>query len=64
MFITSVWSRYCDCPQLLSVTLTSIQDDKWVCQLAAESTKYLSTYNSALEEKVRALLTVIGSQDI
>uniref|UniRef100_A0A3Q3BFT5 Maestro heat-like repeat family member 1 n=1 Tax=Kryptolebias marmoratus TaxID=37003 RepID=A0A3Q3BFT5_KRYMA len=37
--------------KLLSKTLTSIQDDKWVCQLAAESTGYLSTYNNALEEK-------------
>ncbi|XP_013858806.1 maestro heat-like repeat-containing protein family member 1 isoform X2 [Austrofundulus limnaeus] len=36
---------------LLSKTLTSIQDDKWVCQLAAESTRYLSTYNNSLEEK-------------
>ncbi|CAG6015929.1 unnamed protein product [Menidia menidia] len=37
--------------KLLSKTLTTIDDDKWVCQLAAEATKYLSTYNNALEEK-------------
>uniref|UniRef100_A0A3Q0SCX7 Maestro heat-like repeat family member 1 n=1 Tax=Amphilophus citrinellus TaxID=61819 RepID=A0A3Q0SCX7_AMPCI len=37
--------------ELLSKTLTALDDDKWVCQLAAESTKYLSTYNNALEEK-------------
>lgn len=37
--------------KLLSKTLTTIDDDKWVCQLAAEATRYLSTYNNALEEK-------------
>ncbi|KAL3981076.1 sialic acid binding Ig-like lectin 5 [Sarotherodon galilaeus] len=37
--------------ELLSKTLTALDDDKWVCQLAAESTRYLPTYNSALEEK-------------
>lgn len=38
--------------QLLSKTLATIDDDKWVCQLAAEATRYLSTYNNDLEEKV------------
>lgn len=33
-----------------------MDDGKWVCQLAAEATGYLSTYNHALEEKVRAEL--------
>ncbi|XP_028326218.1 maestro heat-like repeat-containing protein family member 1 isoform X2 [Gouania willdenowi] len=37
--------------KLLSKTLASIDDDKWVCQFAAEATRYLSTYNNALEEK-------------
>ncbi|XP_005450672.1 maestro heat-like repeat-containing protein family member 1 isoform X1 [Oreochromis niloticus] len=37
--------------ELLSKTLTALDDDKWVCQLAAESTRYLPTYNNALEEK-------------
>ncbi|MED6250664.1 hypothetical protein ATANTOWER_004214 [Ataeniobius toweri] len=37
--------------ELLSNTLVSIGDDKWVCQFAAEATRYLSTYNNALEEK-------------
>ncbi|XP_076592672.1 maestro heat-like repeat-containing protein family member 1 isoform X1 [Chaetodon auriga] len=37
--------------KLLSKTLSAIDDDKWVCQLAAEATRYLSTYNNALEEK-------------
>ncbi|KAI4810740.1 hypothetical protein KUCAC02_013672, partial [Chaenocephalus aceratus] len=37
--------------KLLSKTLSTIDDDKWVCQLAAEATRYLSTYNNALEEK-------------
>ncbi|XP_044062559.1 maestro heat-like repeat-containing protein family member 1 isoform X1 [Siniperca chuatsi] len=37
--------------KLLSKTLATIDDDKWVCQLAAEATRYLSTYNNALEEK-------------
>ncbi|XP_041843751.1 maestro heat-like repeat-containing protein family member 1 isoform X2 [Melanotaenia boesemani] len=37
--------------KLLSKTLTTIDDDKWVCQLATEATTYLSTYNNALEEK-------------
>lgn len=30
-----------------------MDDGKWVCQLAAEATGYLPTYNHALEEKVR-----------
>lgn len=54
----------CNCPQLLSKTLTSIQDDKWVCQLAAESTGYLSTYNNSLEEKVSIVLMVKDSRDV
>lgn len=37
--------------KLLSKTLATIDDDKWVCQLAAEATRYLSTYNNAIEEK-------------
>nr|XP_046255582.1 maestro heat-like repeat-containing protein family member 1 isoform X1 [Scatophagus argus] len=37
--------------KLLSKTLATMDDDKWVCQLAAEATRYLSTYNNALEEK-------------
>ncbi|XP_031729629.1 maestro heat-like repeat-containing protein family member 1 isoform X1 [Anarrhichthys ocellatus] len=37
--------------KLLSKTLATIEDDKWVGQLAAEATRYLSTYNNALEEK-------------
>uniref|UniRef100_A0A3B5BK37 Maestro heat like repeat family member 1 n=1 Tax=Stegastes partitus TaxID=144197 RepID=A0A3B5BK37_9TELE len=37
--------------ELLSKTLATINDDKWSCQLAAESTRYLSTYNNFLEEK-------------
>ncbi|XP_074539484.1 maestro heat-like repeat-containing protein family member 1 isoform X1 [Halichoeres trimaculatus] len=37
--------------KLLSKTLDTIDDDKWVCQLAAEATRYLPTYNNALEEK-------------
>nr|XP_004568167.2 maestro heat-like repeat-containing protein family member 1 isoform X1 [Maylandia zebra]XP_004568168.2 maestro heat-like repeat-containing protein family member 1 isoform X1 [Maylandia zebra]XP_004568169.2 maestro heat-like repeat-containing protein family member 1 isoform X1 [Maylandia zebra] len=37
--------------ELLSKTLTALDDDKWVCQLAAESTRYLPTYNNTLEEK-------------
>ncbi|XP_028280602.1 maestro heat-like repeat-containing protein family member 1 isoform X2 [Parambassis ranga] len=37
--------------KLLSKTLATIDDDKWVCQLAAEATRYLSTYNNLLEEK-------------
>ena len=40
--------------QLLSKTLATIDDDKWVCQLAAEATRYLATYNNTLEEKVSA----------
>lgn len=43
-----------NCLQLLSKTLATIDDDKWVCQLAAEATRYLSTYSNALEEKVSA----------
>lgn len=37
--------------KLLSQTLAAIADDQWVCQLAAEATRYLSTYNNYLEEK-------------
>ncbi|KAM6935902.1 maestro heat-like repeat-containing protein family member 1 isoform 1-T1 [Lycodopsis pacificus] len=37
--------------KLLSKTLATIEDDKWVGQLAAEATRYLSTYNNAVEEK-------------
>ncbi|XP_062254774.1 maestro heat-like repeat-containing protein family member 1 isoform X1 [Platichthys flesus] len=37
--------------KFLSKTLVTIDDDKWVCQLAAETTRYISTYNNALEEK-------------
>ncbi|XP_056300772.1 maestro heat-like repeat-containing protein family member 1 [Pseudoliparis swirei] len=37
--------------KLLSDTLTTVDDDKWACQLSAEATRYLSTYNNALEEK-------------
>ncbi|XP_039973660.1 maestro heat-like repeat-containing protein family member 1 isoform X1 [Xiphias gladius] len=37
--------------KLLSKTLATIDNDKWVCQLAAEATRYLSTYNNALEDK-------------
>ncbi|CAL8337909.1 unnamed protein product [Gadus morhua 'NCC'] len=37
--------------KLLSKTLVTIDDSKWVCQLVAEATRYLSTYNNALEEK-------------
>ncbi|TNN35469.1 Maestro heat-like repeat-containing protein family member 1 [Liparis tanakae] len=37
--------------KLLSDTLTTADDDKWACQLSAEATRYLSTYNNALEEK-------------
>ncbi|XP_068612025.1 maestro heat-like repeat-containing protein family member 1 [Brachionichthys hirsutus] len=37
--------------KFLSKTLATLDDDSWVCQLAAEATRYLSTYNSALEEK-------------
>ncbi|XP_054638550.1 maestro heat-like repeat-containing protein family member 1 isoform X4 [Dunckerocampus dactyliophorus] len=37
--------------EILSKTLLAVDDDKWVCQLAAEATRYLSTYNNALEEK-------------
>ncbi|KAM4568168.1 maestro heat-like repeat-containing protein family member 1 isoform 1-T2 [Fundulus diaphanus] len=37
--------------ELLSKTLTAIDDDKWVCQFAAEATRYLATYNNYLEEK-------------
>ncbi|KAM6910364.1 maestro heat-like repeat-containing protein family member 1 isoform 1-T1 [Xenentodon cancila] len=37
--------------KLLSQTLTAIDEDKWVCHLAAEATRYLSTYNNAPEEK-------------
>ncbi|KAL4616905.1 maestro heat-like repeat-containing protein family member 1 isoform X1 [Arapaima gigas] len=45
--------------ELLSKTLVAISDDKWSCQLIAESTQYLPTYNSSLEEK-RFLYKCIG----
>uniref|UniRef100_A0A669D564 Maestro heat-like repeat family member 1 n=1 Tax=Oreochromis niloticus TaxID=8128 RepID=A0A669D564_ORENI len=35
----------------IDFTQEALDDDKWVCQLAAESTRYLPTYNNALEEK-------------
>lgn len=35
-----------------------MDDEKWLGQLAAEATGYLSTYNNALEEKVRAKLFI------
>lgn len=47
--------------QLLSKTLATMDDGKWVCQLAAEATGYLSTYNHALEEKARAELLMYKS---
>uniref|UniRef100_A0A3B3CBG5 Maestro heat-like repeat family member 1 n=1 Tax=Oryzias melastigma TaxID=30732 RepID=A0A3B3CBG5_ORYME len=37
--------------KLLSETLAAIENEKWACSLAAEATKYLSTYNNAQEEK-------------
>ncbi|KAJ0065796.1 hypothetical protein NL108_000009, partial [Boleophthalmus pectinirostris] len=37
--------------KFLSKTLVTIEEDKWICQLASEATRYLSTYNNALEEK-------------
>uniref|UniRef100_A0A3B4BDL5 Uncharacterized protein n=1 Tax=Periophthalmus magnuspinnatus TaxID=409849 RepID=A0A3B4BDL5_9GOBI len=37
--------------EFLSKTLATIEDDRWACQLASEATRYLSTYNNALEEK-------------
>ncbi|XP_060936842.1 maestro heat-like repeat-containing protein family member 1 isoform X3 [Limanda limanda] len=37
--------------KFLSKTLVTIDDDKWVCHLAAETTRYISTYNNDLEEK-------------
>ncbi|KAK7887111.1 hypothetical protein WMY93_026732 [Mugilogobius chulae] len=37
--------------KFLSTTLTTIEDEKWFSQLASEATRYLSTYNNALEEK-------------
>ncbi|KAM3873621.1 maestro heat-like repeat-containing protein family member 1 [Diretmus argenteus] len=37
--------------KFLSKTLATIDNDKWVCHLAVEATRYLSTYNNALEEK-------------
>ena len=46
-------ARLCfDWLQLLSKTLVAIADDKWACQLATEATRYLSTYNNFMEEKV------------
>uniref|UniRef100_A0A8C9T2B1 Maestro heat like repeat family member 1 n=1 Tax=Scleropages formosus TaxID=113540 RepID=A0A8C9T2B1_SCLFO len=51
----SIYLAICKCcpfsMQLLSKTLVAISDDKWSCQLSAESTQYLPTYNSSLEEK-------------
>lgn len=41
--------------QLLSKTLSTLEDDRWVCQCAAEASRYLSTYNNALEEKASRL---------
>lgn len=38
--------------QFLAKSLVAIADDKWSCQLAIEATRYLSTYNQSLEEKV------------
>ncbi|XP_023669118.2 maestro heat-like repeat-containing protein family member 1 isoform X1 [Paramormyrops kingsleyae] len=37
--------------ELLSKTLMAVSDDRWSCQLSAEATHYLPTYNSSLEEK-------------
>ncbi|RXN17939.1 maestro heat-like repeat-containing family member 1 isoform X1 [Labeo rohita] len=37
--------------QLLSKTLAAIDDSQWTGQLAVEATRYLPTYNNALEEK-------------
>uniref|UniRef100_A0A3B3QI32 Maestro heat like repeat family member 1 n=1 Tax=Paramormyrops kingsleyae TaxID=1676925 RepID=A0A3B3QI32_9TELE len=37
--------------ELLSKTLVAVSDDRWSCQLSAEATHYLPTYNSSLEEK-------------
>ncbi|XP_029958585.1 maestro heat-like repeat-containing protein family member 1 isoform X2 [Salarias fasciatus] len=37
--------------KLLSKTIASIDEEKWASQLATEATRYLSTYNNALEEK-------------
>lgn len=42
----------------MSKTLATMDDGKWVAQLATEATGYLSTYNHALEEKVRAELLI------
>lgn len=42
----------------MSKTLATMDDGKWVGQLATEATGYLSTYNHALEEKVRAELLI------
>lgn len=50
------------CLQLLSKTLATIDDDKWVCQLGAEATRYLSTYNNDLEEKVSAFNKLVHQQ--
>uniref|UniRef100_A0A665TI48 Maestro heat-like repeat family member 1 n=1 Tax=Echeneis naucrates TaxID=173247 RepID=A0A665TI48_ECHNA len=47
----SLWEKEIPPLLLLSKTLATIDDDKWVCQLAAEATRYLPTYNLALEEK-------------
>ncbi|XP_053737649.1 maestro heat-like repeat-containing protein family member 1 isoform X2 [Synchiropus splendidus] len=37
--------------KFLSKTVACVDDDKWSCHLAAEATRYLSTYNNDLEEK-------------
>ncbi|XP_072316120.1 maestro heat-like repeat-containing protein family member 1 isoform X2 [Eucyclogobius newberryi] len=37
--------------KFLSITLATFEDNTWVCQLASEATRYLSTYNNALAEK-------------
>ncbi|XP_028837282.1 maestro heat-like repeat-containing protein family member 1 isoform X2 [Denticeps clupeoides] len=37
--------------KLLSGTLVALDDDRWCCELAAQATRYLPTYNNALEEK-------------
>uniref|UniRef100_A0A672LV94 Maestro heat-like repeat family member 1 n=1 Tax=Sinocyclocheilus grahami TaxID=75366 RepID=A0A672LV94_SINGR len=45
--------------QMLSKTLAAIDDSQWTGQLAVEATRYLPTYNNALEEK-RFLYRCIG----
>lgn len=41
-----------------------MDDGRWVCQLAAEATGYLSTYNHALEEKVKAELIYLNHRKV